>query len=201
MLVVVRHGNTPFLNGEKKIEGWGAIPLDKKGFHQADKTGDELKKLNLKFDSFHSSDLLRAKQTSDRLSEKIGMKYNTDPKLRTLNPGIFEGRSVDTHIKNLNSYIDSPHEEIPGSGRTYSDFYNTVKPLIKSRVEDAKTHLITTHNRVITLIKALAKNHGAYPDMNVLHGKGPIDPGGIMIVHPNWKVDTIDSKSDETKGE
>jgi hypothetical protein len=44
------------------------------------------------------------------------------------------------------------------------------------------------HNRITTLLHAMSKNGGEYPDSELLKQKGPVEPSGLMIMDPNWRI-------------
>ena len=63
-LILVRHGQSLW-NKEKRFTGWADIELTKQGKAEAENAGQLIKKLNIVFDSFFTSELTRAKQTLD----------------------------------------------------------------------------------------------------------------------------------------
>ena len=63
-LILVRHGQSLW-NQERRFTGWVDISLTEKGKSEAKHAGKLIKKLNIKFDSFFTSNLKRAKNTMD----------------------------------------------------------------------------------------------------------------------------------------
>ena len=61
-LYVIRHGQSK-TNVDRRFGGWAQVPLTEKGMNQARSTHEKLK--GIKFDRIISSDLLRAKQTTE----------------------------------------------------------------------------------------------------------------------------------------
>ena len=58
-LILVRHGQS-FWNKERRFTGWADIDLTEQGKTEAKYAGELIKKLNIKFDAFFTSELKRA---------------------------------------------------------------------------------------------------------------------------------------------
>ena len=58
-LILVRHGQSKF-NLENRFTGFYNVGLTKKGEDEAKNAGELIKKLNIKFDAFFTSQLIRA---------------------------------------------------------------------------------------------------------------------------------------------
>jgi broad specificity phosphatase PhoE len=192
MLIAVRHGSTSF-NGEgEKLRGWLDLPLSSRGEKEACCSADKLKDIlkNTDINNFHSSDLLRARQTAAEIKARINKDYKITSKLRDWNIGEFSGKLVEDNIKKLHYFLDNPDETV-NKGESYNDFYDRVLPFLTKLVESNNTNLAVTHNRLTTLLQALSKNDGESPDLKILKSKGPIDPGGILAVYPDWSTQVI----------
>ena len=81
-LYVIRHGQSE-TNVDRRFGGWAQVPLTEKGMNQARSTHEKLK--GIKFDRIISSDLLRAKQTTELVFP--GCVYSEDRRLREINVG------------------------------------------------------------------------------------------------------------------
>ncbi|XP_042322964.1 fructose-2,6-bisphosphatase TIGAR [Sceloporus undulatus] len=110
-LTVVRHGETKY-NKEKILQGQGVDePLSETGFRQASAAGTYLS--NIRFTHVFSSDLLRAKQTTDSIlrknqfSKEISVNY--DARLRERKYGVAEGKS----LSNLKAMAKAVGEQCP----------------------------------------------------------------------------------------
>lgn len=90
-LFILRHGTTDW-NARRRIQGSTDIPLDEKGEEIARMTGEALLRQGVRFDTVFSSPLIRAVRTAELVSP--GSVIHTDPRLRELRFGPFEGRSV-----------------------------------------------------------------------------------------------------------
>ncbi|XP_020664924.3 fructose-2,6-bisphosphatase TIGAR [Pogona vitticeps] len=134
-LTVVRHGETRY-NKEKILQGQGIdMPLSETGFRQANAAGVYLS--NVKFTHVFSSDLLRAKQTTDSIlrnsqfCKEIAVKY--DERLRERKYGIAEGRP----LSDLKALAKAAGEQCPSftppGGETLDE--------VKARAHDFFEHL------------------------------------------------------------
>jgi bisphosphoglycerate-dependent phosphoglycerate mutase len=93
---LVRHGDTD-LNNEDIIHGWVSTPLNDEGIADAHKAADSLKDKNIT--RIVSSDLPRAKQTANILSQKLKVPVTFDPNLRTWDSGDFDGTKDHEEFK------------------------------------------------------------------------------------------------------
>ncbi|HVF69658.1 MAG TPA: histidine phosphatase family protein [Xanthomonadales bacterium] len=98
---IVRHGETEW-NALKRIQGHSNIPLNKNGKIQAKELAKDLS--HIKFDLAFSSDLLRAKRTSEIIALDRKLIIQTTELLREREFGKFEGKFVEElSIAALNS--------------------------------------------------------------------------------------------------
>ena len=89
-LIVVRHGQTDW-NINRRFQGHSDIPLNDTGHQQAQALGRRLQ--NVRFDAAYSSDLSRAMQTAQQITQQTVLP---EPRLREIGFGIWEGMtSVD----------------------------------------------------------------------------------------------------------
>jgi alpha-ribazole phosphatase len=193
MIIVVRHASTNLNeggDGKERIRGWMNVPLSKQGHQEALKTAREIKKLQLPIKDFHTSPLKRAMQTSNPIGSELGVEFDPDERLMDWNVGEFTGNPVDESLHEIFGYIDNPSKKTPG-GESFNDFYNRCAPFLCDLVKDEKTHMVVTHNRVVTLAKALVDGGGEKPLKSTLKKKGPVEPGGILMIDPNWKMTII----------
>ncbi|CDQ19298.1 histidine phosphatase family protein [Halobacillus karajensis] len=87
-VALIRHGSTPW-NKEKRAQGTSDIRLDEEGKGEAIKLAERLK--NGTWDVLYSSPLLRAKQTAEFISEKVGLDILFDSRLKEAGGGQIEG--------------------------------------------------------------------------------------------------------------
>ncbi|PYT00523.1 MAG: hypothetical protein DMF63_08130 [Acidobacteria bacterium] len=91
-LYLVRHGQSAG-NAEGRFGGHGPTPLSELGLKQADATAKLLKKENV--NAIYSSDLHRALQTAEPLSELTGIPIIPTSAFRERNVGVLEGLTFD----------------------------------------------------------------------------------------------------------
>lgn len=90
-LYLVRHGETDHNAGDLAM-GQTDVPLNELGRKQARQTADFLRRYPVA--RIVSSDLQRASDTAAALGTALGISVETDPRLRELAFGIFEGKRV-----------------------------------------------------------------------------------------------------------
>jgi probable phosphoglycerate mutase len=91
-LILVRHGETEW-NVQRKWQGHLDSPLSATGRQQTLALGSRFR--NIACTHLYSSDLGRAYQTAQPISEATGLPINTDPALRERSLGIFEGSTSE----------------------------------------------------------------------------------------------------------
>ena len=89
-LWLVRHGQTNWnLTGRWQGQAADAPGLNDTGHKQALAIREQLE--DIKFAAVYSSDLLRARQTAELITESFGMTITLEPRLREINLGDWEG--------------------------------------------------------------------------------------------------------------
>lgn len=91
-LYLVRHGQSDG-NAEGRFGGHGPTPLSKLGVQQAEATAKLLAREGI--NSIYSSDLHRAIQTAEPLSQLTGIPINSTTAFRERNVGVLEGLTFD----------------------------------------------------------------------------------------------------------
>ncbi len=92
MIYAIRHGQTDW-NKEGIIQGGGSnCPLNEEGLKQAKILAEKLK--NFHITKIYSSDLLRAKQTTEEINKILKVKVVYSPLLRETNYGEVEGKKI-----------------------------------------------------------------------------------------------------------
>ena len=189
MLIVVRHGSTDHNSddgGGEKTRGHLPIPLSLDGMKESRETAESLGSVE-DVSALYTSDLVRAVQSAEEIAQVLSMEIEPREELRDWDIGDHEGLSVKSTLPHLHALIDTPKKKAPG-GEAYQDFLDRSVPFIKDLVESKNLYIAVTHNRVTTLISALAKNKGDHPATATLKSKGPIDPGGILILGHDWSI-------------
>lgn len=197
MLIAIRHGDTKMNGGDGKerSRGWLPVSLTPEGVNHAAKTAQKLARVKDEINSVHTSDLVRAVQTAHEIGVTLGKTIDATPKLRDWNVGSLAGQEIPKILPETHRLIDHPDEPAP-DGESYNDFMDRAIPYMRNLVESPDVHVAVVHNRNMTLLHALSKNGGEYPDKATLKGKGPVKPGGFMAISPEWKVLHMENKQD-----
>lgn len=88
----MRHGETEW-NRTRRAQGQADVPLNDEGRAQALEAARELADLDVV--AVYSSDLSRAVDTATAIADKHGLDVRTDPRLREIDQGDWEGVPVD----------------------------------------------------------------------------------------------------------
>lgn len=157
IIFLARHGTTDW-NREKKIQGQTDIPLDDTGKAMACLTGLALRKRHIHFDAVYSSPLSRAMETARLLtgSSPDAPIIQTDPRLKELNFGAYEGHTLEDCEQMPGStfqyFMTRPEKYHPLGGgetletlcaRTRDFMQQVVEPLVQRG--SLRTILITAH--------------------------------------------------------
>ena len=101
-LILTRHGQSIW-NAENRFTGWVDIDLSEKGVEEAEKSGDLIKKLNIKIDISYTSFLKRAIKTLTTILQKndLELKFNTAWQLNERHYGPLTGLNKDETKKKI----------------------------------------------------------------------------------------------------
>ncbi len=200
MLIAVRHGDTALNGGDGKerSRGWLPVPLNAEGMAAAAQTAQKLAKAKDDIKDIHTSDLPRAVQTAHEIGVTMGKEINPTAQLRDWNVGDYAGQEISKILPATHHLLDNPDQPAP-NGESYNDYMDRAVPFLRQLVESPDVHVAVNHNRTMTLLHALSKNGGEYPDQATLKGKGPVKPAGFMAIGPDWKILHMEDKQDGQK--
>ena len=88
-VLLARHGQTDDNRPPLRFQGWTDTPLNDEGRRQAHVLADQLEGRGIA--SIWSSDLSRARETAEIVTERLGLPVNLDARLREANRGRWEG--------------------------------------------------------------------------------------------------------------
>ena len=156
-IYLVRHGQTEW-NIKGKTQGHGNSKLTQKGIDQAKALADSISSLPI--DYIYSSDLGRAVETAEIISNKFGLDVIETPALREMGFGKWEGlliKEIQEEYKDIyHTWRNQPHlAEIPG-GETLQIIKERTDKFLAELNEkyDGKHIVLVTHSvtaRVILL--------------------------------------------------
>ncbi|HZE87376.1 MAG TPA: histidine phosphatase family protein [Methylomirabilota bacterium] len=153
---LVRHGQTDW-NKNKKIQGQLDIPLNPTGEGQARDIAGKFKDIN--FDLAFSSDLLRAKQTTEIILLERKLAIQTTKLLRERDFGKLEGQpsaALLTYSKlltNLNDEERKHHRMAEGIENDKEVIARVITFLRETAVtHPGKTILVTTHGGILRML-------------------------------------------------
>ena len=81
----------PGLDDERFIGGWSNVELVEEGIEQVKRTIEFMKKHQIVFDRIYSSDIKRAKETAQLVSDAYNIPIELQPCLRELDKGLLTG--------------------------------------------------------------------------------------------------------------
>ena len=147
MIYLMRHGN----DYEEYVGGWSNISLTDKGRKKVKKNALWIKD-NLKIKKIISSDIKRAKETTDILKTILDLDYELCDILREQNKGDLNGKLKSTLSDSEKDLIENQKiDTMFPNGERLLDLYNRIKDNInyfKSLPDDT---LIVTHRGVINM--------------------------------------------------
>lgn len=158
ILIFVRHGESEG-NKSGRFNGSMDFPLSDKGRAQAKKTSEYLDKY--KIDTAYSSDLLRAKETAQIVTNRQNVALIEDTGLREINGGDFEGQLFDELAIKFPTEFKIWMEDLANcqcpNGESirglFERFNAKVKEIAKNNKD--KTILIGTHAMPIRVMSTL----------------------------------------------
>ena len=101
-LILTRHGQSVW-NAENRFTGWVDVDLSDKGIKEAEKSGELIKKLNIKIDISYTSYLKRAIRTLTTILKKnnLPLKFNTAWQLNERHYGSLTGLNKEETRKKI----------------------------------------------------------------------------------------------------
>jgi 2,3-bisphosphoglycerate-dependent phosphoglycerate mutase len=186
----IRHGSTQ-ANEEDKIRGWSDIPLDEKGIEGAKETAKELKNSGIKV--LVHSDLQRAKDTAQAISDTTKAEMVPNWKLRAWDVGSYTGKPSKTYNDEICNLIEKePDKKPPGNGESYNQFKGRYLAGVKEAIEtagDQKLGIVSHHTGERLLKGWTAKgqpaSHEVDPKVVIAEGDKPAGAEKINIKEEN----------------
>ena len=160
-IYLIRHGKD---DGNYR-GGWSDRPIIDEGIYQVKKLADylESKQKEYKIEKIISSDLLRARQTTEIINDKLKIKVEYTERLREMNNGEIAGMlnsEVEKKYPGLYYNTLKIDERYPG-GESPIEFYNRIIKDFEDIVNENKIYnniMIVTHSGVINIIYRYINN-------------------------------------------
>lgn len=138
-LYLIRHGEIETAAIGKLI-GRTDVGLSERGIEQASRIAERLS--SVRFDAIYSSDLLRARQTAEIISERCQVSVQPFAAWREIDMGSWEGRTIsalnDEAPEKVSSLFIDPASFTYPSGESFAAF--------AARVQGALDQLLMTHS-------------------------------------------------------
>lgn len=160
-IFLVRHGKD---DGNYR-GGWSLVPLTEEGINQVKKLAEFLntQKDYYNIEKIISSDLERARQTTNIINEKLNVNVEFTERLREMNNGKIAGmlnKDVEKIYPGLYYNTLRIDERYPG-GESPIEFHDRIIKDFKNIVKENKNHnniMIVTHSGVINIIYRYINN-------------------------------------------
>ena len=168
MIYLVRHG----LDDERYIGGYSKVSLIEEGREQIKNTRDYIIKNNLNIEKIYSSDITRAKETTEIINSNLNEPVTYLASLREQDKGLLTGLEKDIAYNKYPDFknITNPQISYP-EGESLKDLYNRISILLEKLPKEDL--LLVTHRGVINMIYYILTNIPLDMDkekFNVTHG-------------------------------
>lgn len=170
-LLIVRHGATKLNNqtdmSEDRIRGWSNVPLSSEGIQEAHKAAADL--MSYGCEMVLSSDLTRAADTAEIISQTIHCPVHLTGILRPWNLGDLQGASTKRALPIIEKFVvDAPDKSVPG-GESFNSFKD--RALVRGlpqliQMIGEKIAVLVTHHRDERLYFAW-RDAGFPPDFSI----------------------------------
>lgn len=202
-VIFIRSGETNW-NRLDRWQGWLASPLNAHGRLQVEALASFLR--NIGIGALYSSDLKRAVQTAEIISEKTGVQPVYDADLRERNIGSWQGLMLEEvrewYPEEYQHYTENPDEyQIPG-GETLRDTQKRMKRAFDriTAAEGAETVGVVTHTvSMRTLLEDLVDGFQSrgmrLPNSSVTTIRYTDDAWSIVAFNDVEHLEWLDSRS------
>ena len=148
MIYLMRHGQ----DDENYIGGWSDVSLMPEGIVQVNESASWIKdNLNIKF--ILCSDVKRAIETAQIVSEKLDLSFIETSELREQSKGKLNGVLRTEAAKKYSEYVDGVTvDTVYSDGESLRDLYNKMVVYIEKIKEMEDDTLLITHRGVINMI-------------------------------------------------
>lgn len=154
MIYLLRHGE----DDETYIGGHSNVTLTNNGILQIQKIANEIKNSNYKIERIISSDIKRARQTTEIVNEDLQLAVEYTEMLRELDKGKLNGMLVTEANKIYPKYEgNSDINLVYPDGESMKKFYERIKRNV-DKILALDNSLIITHRGVINMLYFILNN-------------------------------------------
>lgn len=177
---------------EERLRGWLPVPLSPLGVKQVHESAAKFAQVigGAPIKSSTTSDLRRALQSADILTQHTGIQFQPNTNLRDWNTGDLAGQKVVDVLPQLQHFIKNPTKSTP-NGEPLQDYLNRFVPDVKGKVNDDGVHLVLGHARGATILEGVASPVGGVGgdvDPRYLLERPRVQPGGILVINNRWQT-------------
>ena len=149
--VLVRHGETE-QNARGIFQGYSLVPLSARGRVQAVLVAERL--VSLRPQALYSSDLRRAMETADIISQHLGLTVQLCEGLREWNIGTWIGQSTAAYLAHLQAIGAHPVTYVPAGGESqlHTQARIVAQMQILVRRHSGETIVCISHGTAIDLL-------------------------------------------------
>ena len=149
-ILLIRHGETDW-NIKRRIQGWKGTGLNALGMKQARLMAARVKKIGLDIDAILVSDLKRAVQTAEALSQALGLPLIRMKEWRERCFGEWEGKSIEQVLAKYKLGPTARRDPFlafePKNGESMAVFARRIEKALQlvERTFQGKTVAVVTH--------------------------------------------------------
>ncbi|MBK7673784.1 MAG: histidine phosphatase family protein [Candidatus Accumulibacter sp.] len=191
-ICLVRHGETTW-NAEKRIQGQIDIGLNAAGLVQAQAAADWL--AGQPVTALYSSDLLRARQTAERLAVSLNLLPRFRPAFRERRYGLFEGLTYDESRARYPADYHSfetrdPEFVIPFGGESLQQLYERVSAGLRQLAIEhfGQVIVVVTHGGVLDIVNRLVRGNPLSSPRDFLIPNAGIN--WVSVCGDSWRLET-----------
>lgn len=191
-ICLLRHGETAW-NAEKRIQGQTDIELHSRGLAQAAAAARWLSRQP--FDALYSSDLLRARQTAERIAGALDLPLSLLSSLRERRYGLFEGMTYDEararHPEDYRAFeVRDPDYAFPAGGESLRDLQERVIGQLRRLAADhpAQVLLLVTHGGVLDVVNRFVRGNSLDSPRDFLIPNAGIN--WLSVKEGRWVLET-----------
>lgn len=160
-LLLTRHGQTDW-NSAQRFQGQSDVPLNKAGIQQATALANRLLREHINL--IYASDLQRARETARLIAVHHACEIYTDPRLREMNFGTWEGLTYKEIQKSDPTTLAAWEADILTTSAPNGETLNQLSARVQSMLNDLRdqhpdqTVLIVAHGGPLQVLLCLSLN-------------------------------------------